>query len=283
MRAITVVALLFALLATKARPVSGQATSEESSDFARDYAQGFLSNYASVPETGMRNHCLPLPLVEPSASGLDDGPHGDSLVATRCEVLNYHRLGSAPGGPWFVAEYRLTSVYTPLSPLPPDARLTDRSRDEGRDPSTRDTVTHGEMVLLANAVPGQVRPVWHQLFDYTMIRSMTIEVAAAAGGATLLSVQSCVNGTGGCNQEFLRRASDGRWGSVRQIWRLQLPRGFTDHIEHGFSIDPRTLRGEAAFYGAHDGNCCPSQMLNLWLTLRGDSLVLHRQTVTRAR
>ena len=162
MQAITVVAFVFALLATEARPVSGQASSKESSDFVREYAQGFLSKYASVPETRMRDRCLPLPMVEPSVSGLDDGPHGDSLVATRCEVLNYHRLGSAPGGPWFVAEYRLTSVYR----------------------SERDTVTHGEVVLLASAGPGQVRPVWHQLFDYAMIRSMTIEVAPAAGGAT---------------------------------------------------------------------------------------------------
>ena len=155
-------------------------------------------------------------MVEPSAIGLDDGPHGDSLVATRCDVLNYRRLGSAPGGPWFEAEYRLTSVYTPLSPLPPEALPPGWPREKPRDRSERDTVTHGEVVLLVSAGPGQVRPVWHQLFDYAMIRSMTIEVAPAAGGATLLSVENCVNGTGGCDEEFLRRASDGRWEPVRK-------------------------------------------------------------------
>lgn len=273
LQASTVVALVVALLGTGARSVAGQATSEEFS-FVRDYARGLLSNYASVPESGVRNGCIPLPMIEPLASGLDDGPHGDSLVATRCEVLSYRRLDSAPGGPWFVAEYRLTSVYTPLSPLPGDARAKSREQSE------RDTVTHGEVVLLASAGPGQLRPVWHQLFDYGVIRSMRIAVAPAVGRATLLSVKSCVNGTGGCHQEFLRRASDGRWGPVNQVWLLQLPRGFPDRIQHGFSINPRTLRGEAAFYGTRDANCCPSQMLNFWLTLRGDSLVLQRQTVT---
>jgi hypothetical protein len=266
LQASTVVALVVALLATGARSVASQATSEESS-YVRDYARGLLSNYASVPESGVRDRCIPLPMIEPLASGLDDGQHGDSLVATRCEVLSYHRLDTAPGGPWFVAEYRLTSVYTP-------------SGAKSQEPSKRDTVTHGEMVLLASAGLGQLRPVWHQLFDYAMIRSMKIEVAPAVGRATLLSVKSCFNGTGGCHQEFLRRASDGRWGPVSQVWLLQLPRGFPDRIQHGFQIDPRTLRGEAGFYGAHDANCCPSQTLNFWLRLRGDSLVLQGHRVT---
>ena len=39
MQAITVVALVFALLATEARPVSGQATSEEFGAFVREYGE----------------------------------------------------------------------------------------------------------------------------------------------------------------------------------------------------------------------------------------------------
>src|SRR3954464_12878731 len=125
-----VLAVLVALLAAGARSATGQATSEESS-YVRDYARGLLPNYASVAERGMRDRCIPLPMIEPLASGLDDGPHGDSLVATRCEVLSYHHLDTAPGGPWFVTEYRVTAVYAP-------------PRAKSRETSERDTVTHGE-------------------------------------------------------------------------------------------------------------------------------------------
>jgi hypothetical protein len=44
-------------------------------------------------------------------------------------------------------------------------------------------------------------------------------------------------------------------------------------------IDPKTLRGDAGFYGDRDPNCCPSQSLMVHLTVRGDSLVLLRQAV----
>jgi hypothetical protein len=90
---------------------------------------------------------------------------------------------------------------------------------------------------------------------------------------------SCVNGTGGCGQEFLQQHQDGRWFGVRQVWLDQLPQGFADRIRHGVRIDPRTLRGEAGFYGDHDANCCPSQRLIVDLAVRGDSLVLRRYAV----
>ncbi len=92
---------------------------------------------------------------------------------------------------------------------------------------------------------------------------------------------SCVNGTGGCGQEFLHRHPDGRWFPVQQTWVDQLPHGFADRIRHGVRIDPTTLRGEAGFYGERDANCCPSQRLIVHLALHGDSLVLRRPPVLR--
>lgn len=282
MRTMLVVTLGCALLATDARPAASQASVEATSSLAREYLRGVLSKHGSVPERTVRDHCAPLPFVEPRDSQLDDGPHGDSLVATRCEVLNYHRLRPAPGGPWFVAQYRWTSVFTPLSPLPAEWLPPGWPREKPRDPLERDTVTHGEVVLFAAAGPGQVRPVWHQLFHHVVIRSLTLEVASATEGTTLLSVESCVNGTAGCSSEFLRRLSGGRWAPVRQTWLAQLPPGLADHIG-AYRIDPRTLRGQAALYRAQDGNCCPSETLHFWLRLQGDSLVLRHQAVTPTR
>jgi hypothetical protein len=105
-------------------------------------------------------------------------------------------------------------------------------------------------VLFDSPQPGKLRPVWHARFDsgeYGIYRSVTPEVASTTQGSILLSVQSCVNGTGGCSQEFLQRRPDGRWTNVRQAWLGQLPAGFSERILHGVRIEPSTLKGEAVF------------------------------------
>src|SRR5262249_23056988 len=126
------------------------------------------------------------------------------------------------------------------------------AEDPGRGPTARDMVSEEEVVLFDTPQPGRVRPVWHARFEtgpYAMWRSVTPEIASTTRGATLLSIMSCVNGTGGCGQEFIQRHVDGRWYPIRQDWFDQLPPGFSGRIRHGVRIDPRTLRGEAGFYG----------------------------------
>ena len=170
-----------------------------------------------------------------------------------------------------VTRYRWMSVFT--------------AEDSSRGSAARDTVTEEEVVLFERPRPGEVRPVWHARFDtsiYAVWRSVTPEVAPTVKGTALLSVESCVNGTGGCAQEFLELRADHRWVPIWQVWLDQLPAGFTGRMQHGVRIDPRTLRGEAGFYGPHDANCCPSQRLLVTLALRGDSLVLRRQSVVPA-
>ncbi len=90
---------------------------------------------------------------------------------------------------------------------------------------------------------------------------------------------TCLNGTGGSSQEFLQRHADGRWYGVRQEWLDQLPGGSIGRIRHGIRIDPQSLRGEVGYYADRDPNCCRSRRLLVDLQLRGDSLVLRRQTV----
>jgi hypothetical protein len=227
---------------------------------------GLLTAQAAVPETEARHHCLSLPVAPP-----DDrleGPHGDSLISTQCAVRLFQPLELPSADRWFVAQYRWTSLFT--------------AEDAARDPAGRDTVVEDEAVVLAAAPSQQVRPVWHARFEagpFGVWRSITPELAAASGSARLLSIMSCVNGTGGCGQEFIQRHADGHWAPVRQVWLDQLPAGYAARLQHGIRIDPRTLRADGGFYGPGDPNCCPSEILRAQLTLAGDSLRLLQHAV----
>jgi hypothetical protein len=232
----------------------------------QDALLGLLPAEPAVPDTEVRRRCLSLPVAPPNDRL--QGPHGDSLLSTRCEVLAYGPLGPDSAARWMAARYRWTSVFT--------------AEDTTRPPAARDTVVEEEAVVFVPAGAGGVRPVWHTRFETgasAIWRSVTPEAASTAAGATLVSVMSCVNGTGGCGQEFLRRYQDGRWAPVWQVWLDQLPDGFSGRILHGVRIDPRTLEGTAGFYGPRDPNCCPAEELRFELALRGDSLALSRYAV----
>jgi hypothetical protein len=236
----------------------------------REAMLGILTDQASIPEIAVRQHCLALPADAP-----DDrlqSPHGDFLISTSCEVMPDQPLGRLLPTGWITSRYRWTSVFT--------------AEDKARGPNAQDTVTEEEVVLFEPSARGQVRAVWHARFDtgpYAIWASVTPELAQTGDGKALLSVMSCVNGTGGCGQEFIQRHADGRWYPVHQDWLDQLPGGFQGRIRHGVRIDPRTLQGEAGFYGDRDPNCCPSQRLLVQLKLRDDSLVLVRHTLVTER
>jgi hypothetical protein len=231
----------------------------------REAMLGLLRNQPSVTATRARQRCLALP-VEPPGDGLQ-GPHGDSLITSHCDVVRYAPSDSTSSSRWFTATYRWISLFT--------------AEDTARGPAARDTVSQEETVLLTASEPGKVRPVWHARFetgDYAVWRSITPEIGTP-GGITLLSVMSCVNGTGGCSQEFLRRESTGQWGPVWQVWPDQLPKGLNGRINHGVHIDVHTLRGSGGLYGSRDPNCCPSEELRVELRVKSDSLVLQHYSV----
>ena len=234
----------------------------------REAMLGLLTAQAAVPETRAQHDCLELPVGPPNERL--QGPHGDTLISARCEVVAYEALTGASPAPWTAARYHWTSVFT--------------AEDTVRGPAARDTATEEEVVLFDAPQSAQVRAVWHARFEtgpYAALRSVTPEIAPTSEGTTLLSVMSCLNGTGGCGQEFLHRHADGRWFPVHQTWLDQLPSGYAERILHGGRIDPIILRGEAGFYGDRDLNCCPSQQLIVDLTLRDDSLVLRHHSVAR--
>jgi len=227
----------------------------------REAMLGLLSVQASVDNIDARQKCLTLPVD--SRNDRLESPHGSVLLTTRCIVSAYENLPGTSQHRWTDARYKWTSIFT--------------AEDSTRGADARETVTEEEVVLFEAAPHNRSRAIWHARYDigaYGVWSSMTPETAPASLGTTLLSVMSCVNGTGGCGQEFLHQHADGRWFPVWQEWLDQLPQGFANRIQHGVRIDPRTLRGKAGFYGGRDPNCCPSQFLIVDLALRADSLVL---------
>jgi hypothetical protein len=211
-----------------------------------------LPRAAAQPLARVRRTCLSLPAIPHNETFLDD-PRPGAGPPPRCAVLEVRPPPQAPKG-WILARYGWTG--------PGEVE---------------------EVVLFEPAGAGQVRPVWHGRFvtrgDDVVWRSVTPEAARDGKGGVLVSVMSCVNGTGGCSQDFLRRDAGGRWTAVRQTWLDQLPPGFEGRIRHGVRIEPASLRGEAGFYADDDPNCCPSQLLSVRLALRGDALVLLGQSV----
>jgi hypothetical protein len=234
----------------------------------REVGFGALRAQRAIPISRARHKCLVLPPVPEGDDSV--GPDGMSGSLERCTVVEFNRLAGLALG-WTVARYRWTSAKPAGDPS---------SRSSQSDP-----VTGEEVVLFDTPTPGKVQPIWHDRFatgEGAVWRSVTLEGAPAAGGSTLLSVMYCVNGTGGCGQEFLRRNPDRTWTRIWQAWSGQLPPGFWGRIRHGSRIDPHSLRGEAGFYGDSDPNCCPSQILSVELALRGDSLILVRHSVAAA-
>jgi hypothetical protein len=248
--------LLACSLSPQAAGARGGASSTAQNG-AVDAIAGVLTQQRSISAARVRERCIDFP-----TDFTDDvlGPHGDTLVSADCKVVVYEPLGQTR---WSRARYVRTLVFT--------------AEDRTRGADARDTVTLEEAILLERAADEALTPVWHLRFEtgaYGVWRSITPDVALTSNGTMLLSIMACVNGTGGCRQEFLHRHADSQWFPVTQTWLDELPRDFVSRIRHGFHIEPQTLRGEAGFYGDDDPNCCPAQMLEVDLQLRGDSLVL---------
>jgi hypothetical protein len=190
----------------------------------REAMLGLLRDQRARLVAEVRKRCLKLPVAPPNDRLA--GPHGDTLVSESCRVAEVRALSTGALSQWTMARYQWTSIFT----------AEERSRGE----DARDTVAEEEVVVFDAPDVGQLRPVWHARFEtraYAVWRSITPELAVTAVGTTLLSVMSCMNGTGGCGQEFLQRTREGRWSGVNQVWLDQLPAGFSGRIRHGVRID----------------------------------------------
>jgi hypothetical protein len=136
--------------------------------------------------------------------------------------------------------------------------------------SSADTVVESELVLFRAIGDSLLTPVWHYRFEPEELRSVTPQVITESNGV-LVSIDECVNGTGGCSQTFLLRRG-GEWRNVRLSFLDSLNRRFPGAINHGYHVDVRTLRASAAVYSPDDANCCPSRVAEMRLQLRADDL-----------
>jgi len=170
-----------------------------------------------------------------------------------CRPLGLHDVGRAAGKVWVFGEYQRSWLL-----------------------AADDTVSETEIVLFTRPVPNSadsLQPIWHYRYEREMLRSVRPQVAAVTGGAVLLSIDECVNGTGGCSQAFAL-LGHGSPKAVGLGFLDSLNRRFPDAIRHGFHVDLRTLRGSAAVYSADDANCCPQRIAEFSVRLRGASLEL---------
>lgn len=113
--------------------------------------------------------------------------------------------------------------------------------------------------------------MWHYRFEPEVLASVTPEVAATENGSVLVAIDECVNGTGGCSQSFLLERGGG-WRAVRPAFLDSLNHRYPGAIAHGYHVDVRTLRANAAVYAASDANCCPSRVAKMRLRLRDGKL-----------
>lgn len=234
MRPHMIAALLFS-----AAPVGAQS----------DSAPGDFLEKPAVPIATARRGCLELGGGTYTADVRQIGP---------CVSLGFKAIGVAGGSRWYssIANRRWL--------------LNDPAK------SSADTAAESEFVLFsvdtAQAATRDtlVAPVWHYRFEPEMLRSITPQIATV-NGAILVAIDECVNGTGGCSQNFLLRR-DGTWSGVRLSFLDSLNRQFPQSINHGYHVDVRTLRGSAAVYSPSDANCCPSRVAEMKLRLRGNGL-----------
>lgn len=227
----------------------------------REPAHGAFIRGDPVRAGAVRTTCPPL--RAPDTSGVVYSPHGDTLFATTCQLAWYIALDSGDGARWASATYRHRYIYSH------DTAMTGAA--------TRDTVTVDDAVLFTVDPGDLLRPVWHNTYDRRDTWELDLAAAQQQGGL-LLSLQYCVNGTGGCRQDFMMRR-DGLWADVPQAFLKQLPRSMHDKFWKGIRIDVHSLHADAPLYRDRDANCCASRQIWMDLGLRGDSLVLRRYHV----
>ncbi|HXD47743.1 MAG TPA: hypothetical protein VN600_03145 [Gemmatimonadaceae bacterium] len=218
-----------------------------------DSLPGRIVRASPIPADSARRGCL----------ALGDSTWGPEVKeAAPCRSRGVAPIGRAATREWSYGQYARVWL------LPGDHN------------APADTVRETEIVLFtanlgsADTSRGGVRlltPVWHAFYEPEEIAEMRPEVAPQPNGDALIAIRTCVNGTGGCWQDFaIFRA--GRWRIVHLAFLDSLERRFPGAIRHGFAVDPRTLRADAAVYADNDANCCPSRDARMRLRLRGDSL-----------
>ncbi len=123
-------------------------------------------------------------------------------------------------------------------------------------------------LLLETSGDSLFRPVWTGTSERQFEFLNGVQVARA-GGAELMTVRRCLNGTGGCYERLSIR-DDGRWRPLERdsTWDevyTRLPAGYRLHKSPFMELGELTWEQHLA--GPGDGNCCPSGRLYLDLAV----------------
>jgi len=138
-----------------------------------------------------------------------------------------------------------------------------------------DTLALDELALFARAPAApDARLVWHLVRDRDFEFLDTLQWVGTSRGV-FLDLRICLNGTGGCGNEYLRFDGE-RWRAVTQPFARDLQARLPpDHRLHkGRWLDVATLTGIWPVAAPGDANCCPSLELPFSLRLVADALVL---------
>jgi hypothetical protein len=205
----------------------------------------------AVRDSVARADCVEIPPREPYA-----GPQ----LAHSCRIVSFDTLPRAAGRRWIYAVQRHVYVHD--------------SSDSAKK-VVPDTLVEIEALLYASGPNTRLlSAVLYAREDEEIVRGITPDIGAQSGSA-LLGMELCLNGTGGCWQEFLRydgatwhRVADP--GDAIQSRVRRVFRGDASHEIRSPRIDVRTLRGTAAIASPGDANCCPSHRANFELALDGN-------------
>jgi len=182
-------------------------------------------------------------------------PYVTPVRRSGCQVASVTPLGSGDGRDWHVVRYLRELIV--------------------QDTAWADTLPLDEL-LLAGHAPGapDAEVVLRWTSDRRELFLDTIVAVPMAQGM-LMELTLCLNGTGGCAQDYFRLVA-GRWRGVTQAYsrdlRGRLP---ADHSLHqGRRLDLVALTGVWPVAGPDDPNCCPSFEIAFRVRLDGDTLRL---------
>lgn len=192
----------------------------------------------------------------------------DKPLHSWCTVDSTYTLPVADGRRWMAVVYGTRLEYEPTA------------EQKKYILTPRDTDVFVTAVLYSAASPAHTpvaaslwRAEWMTTVAQRIVYDVYPDLIGRPDGSALIAIQYCINGTGGCWQEYMHRVR-GQWTKVVEAWRTQLPAIPDGHVGKGAGIALRTMRGSYGVYGPRDANCCPARELLLDVELRSDSLVL---------
>jgi hypothetical protein len=182
-------------------------------------------------------------------------PYVTPVHRSACRVVSVLPLGSGDGRDWLAVRYLRELIV--------------------QDTAWADTMPLDELVLAGHAPGAAVAEVvLHWTSDRRELFLDTI-VAVPTPQGMLMELTLCLNGTGGCAEDYFRLVA-GRWRGVTKAYSRDLSARLpADHSLHqGRQLDLVTLSGVWPVAGRDDPNCCPSFEIAFRVRLDGDTLRL---------